>query len=199
VGSSIDLCLLDTETYFGPLKDKWDLLGSSRPICAHKFHPSSPLILPVPVRVSSPPLPPPSRFLEDGQGREEPWPVSTRLSTKAGASGKFTRGSGVEVVPEASGGREIPSATEQPPEASAGREIPSASELALRAIAQWEMRSGSNVVDKKTMAGATASSSLSPEHNVNTISLHHFTFLICVPLSSPAMFGFRISVLDYCY
>jgi hypothetical protein len=114
------------------------------------------------------------------------------------ASGKFTRGSGVEVVPEASGGREIPSAAEQPPETSAGQEIPSASELALRGIARREMRSGSGVVDKKTVAAATASSSLSPEQNVNTISLHHFTFLIHVPLSSPAMFGFRISVLDYC-
>jgi hypothetical protein len=101
-------------------------------------------------------------------------------------------------VPKASGGREIPSAVEQLPEASAGREIPSASELALRGIARREMRSGSSVVDKKTMVGATASPSLSPEHNVNTISLHHFTFLIRVPLSSPAMFGFWISVPDYC-
>jgi hypothetical protein len=118
---------------------------------------------------------------------------------KRDASGKFTRGSGVEVVPEASGGREIPSTAEQPPEASAGREIPSASELTLRAITRREMRSSSGVVDKKTMAGATASSSLSPEHNVNTISLHHFTFLIRVPLSSSAMFEFQISVPDYCY
>jgi hypothetical protein len=118
---------------------------------------------------------------------------------KRDASGKFTRGSGVEVVLEASGGREIPSAAEQPPEASARQEIPSASELALRNITRREMRSGSDVADKKTMAGTTASSSLSPEHNVNTISLHHFTFLIRVPLSSPAMFGFRISVPDYCY
>jgi hypothetical protein len=84
VGPSIDLRLLDTETYFCPLKDRWDLLGSSRPIRAHKFPPSSPLILLVPVRVSPPPLPPPSRFLKDGQGWEEPWPVSTCLSTKAG-------------------------------------------------------------------------------------------------------------------
>jgi hypothetical protein len=61
VGSSIDLRLLDTETYFGTLKDRWDLLGSSHPIRAHKFQPSSPVILPVPVKVSLPPLPPPSR------------------------------------------------------------------------------------------------------------------------------------------
>jgi hypothetical protein len=84
VGPSIYLRLLDTETYFGTLKDRWDLLGSSRPIRAHKFQPSSPLILPVLVRVSLLPLPPPSQFLEDGQGWEEPWLVSTRLSTKAG-------------------------------------------------------------------------------------------------------------------
>jgi hypothetical protein len=84
VGPSIDLCLLDTETYFGPIKDKWDLLCTSRPIRAHRFQPSSLLILPVPVRVLPPPLLPPSRFLEDGKGWEEPWPVSTRLSTKAG-------------------------------------------------------------------------------------------------------------------
>jgi hypothetical protein len=118
---------------------------------------------------------------------------------KRDASGKFTRGSGVDVVPEASGGQEIPSATEEPPKASAGREIPSASELVLRGIVRREMRSGSGVVDKKTMAGATTSSSLSSEHNVNTISPHHFTFLIRVPLSSPAMFRFQISVPDYCY
>jgi hypothetical protein len=109
---------------------------------------------------------------------------------KRDTSGKFTRGSGVEVVPEDSGGREIPFAAEHALEASAGREIPSASELALRVIARREMRSSSGVVDKKTMAGATASSSLSPEHNVNSIFLHHFTFLICVALSSQAMFGF---------
>jgi hypothetical protein len=65
---------------------------------------------------------------------------------KRDASGKFTRGSGIEVVPEASGGREIPSAAEQPPEASAGHEIPSASELALRGITRQKMRSGSAVV-----------------------------------------------------
>jgi hypothetical protein len=118
---------------------------------------------------------------------------------KQNASGKFTRGSGVEVVPEASGGREIPSAAERVPEASAGLEIPSAFEHALRAITWREMRSGSGVVANKNMAGATASSSLSPEHNVSTIFLHHFPSLIRVPLSSPAMFGFQISVLDYCY
>jgi hypothetical protein len=61
VGPSIDLRLLHTETDFGTFKDRWDLLGSSCPICAHKFQPSSPLILPVPVRVSPPPLPPPYR------------------------------------------------------------------------------------------------------------------------------------------
>jgi hypothetical protein len=54
------------------------------------------------------------------------------------------------VVPEASGGREIPSATERVPEDSAGRS-PSAFELVLRAIAWREMRSGSGVVDKKTI------------------------------------------------
>jgi hypothetical protein len=118
---------------------------------------------------------------------------------KRDASGKFTRGSSVEVVPEASGGWEIPSAAEQPPEASAGREIPSASKLALRDNTWREMRSGFGVMDNKTMAGTTASSSLLPEHNVNTISLHHFTFLIRVPLSSPTIFEFRISVPDYCY
>jgi hypothetical protein len=82
---------------------------------------------------------------------------------KSDAYGKFTRGSGVEVVPEASGGREIPSTAERAPEASAGRKIPFASELALRDITRREMRSGSSVVDKKTMAGATASSSLSEQ------------------------------------
>jgi hypothetical protein len=69
---------------------------------------------------------------------------------KRDASGKFTRGSGIEVVPEANEGREIPSATKRVPEDSAGRS-PSAFELALRAIAWREMRSGSGVVDKKTI------------------------------------------------
>jgi hypothetical protein len=65
---------------------------------------------------------------------------------KRDAYGKFTWGSSVKVVPEASGGREIPSAAEQPPEASAEQDIPSASELALRGIARRKMRSGSGVV-----------------------------------------------------
>jgi hypothetical protein len=55
---------------------------------------------------------------------------------KRDTSGKFTRGCGIEVVPEVSGGWEIPSAAECAPEASAGREIPSAFELALRSIAR---------------------------------------------------------------
>jgi hypothetical protein len=55
---------------------------------------------------------------------------------KRDAYGKFTRGSSIEVVPEASGGWEIPSAAEHAPEDSVGREIPSAFELALRSIAR---------------------------------------------------------------
>jgi hypothetical protein len=43
--------------------------------------------------------------IEDGQGWEESRAVSTRLSTKAGHIGKFTRGSNVEVAPEATGGQ----------------------------------------------------------------------------------------------
>jgi hypothetical protein len=137
--------------------------------------------------------------LEDGHGWEEPCQSAHASRQKRDASGKFTRGSIVEVVPEANAGREIPSATERTPEASTGWEIPSAFECALRAIARWEMHSGSDVVAKKTMADTTASSSLSSEHNVSTIFLRHFPSLIRVPLSSPARLGFQISVPDYCY
>jgi hypothetical protein len=113
---------------------------------------------------------------------------------KRNASGKFTRGSNVEVAPEASEGREIPSTAERVPEASAGLDIPFAFKRVLRAITRREMRSGSGVVANKNMLGVTASSSVSPEHNVSTIFLHHFPSLIRVPLSSPSMFGFRIIV-----
>jgi hypothetical protein len=37
VEPSIDLRLLDIEMYFGTHKDRWDLLGSSRPIRTNKF------------------------------------------------------------------------------------------------------------------------------------------------------------------
>jgi hypothetical protein len=168
VGPSIDLRVLDMGTYFATINDRWDLLVSSRPIRVHKFQ-LSPFSSPFHTRLSK------MRKVGKNHGQ------SARASRqKWDASGKFTRGSGVEVAPDA----------------SVGREIPSAIERTLRAIAWWEMRSGSSVVAKKTMATTTASSSLSPEHNVSTIFLHQCPSLIRVPLSSPVRLGFRIRVLS---